>query len=120
MSIAGTAFAITQSLPLLLLAALTGTISTDVVESGPFTSLEQAMLPQTTAPGQASRLFGTYNTVATLTGSLGALPPPLACTPRRSVAPQRWLSRLPHRGALAVSVRRAPHPEHRARPRTGR
>jgi len=43
MGIAGTAFALTESLPLLVLAALTGTVSTDVVESGPFTSLEQAM-----------------------------------------------------------------------------
>src|SRR5207248_1242793 len=39
--------------------------------SGPFTSLEQAMLPH--SGGATTRLFGTYNTVATLAGSLGAL-----------------------------------------------
>lgn len=100
MSIAGTAFAITQSLPLLLVAALTGTISTDVVESGPFTSLEQAMLPQTTAPGQASRLFGTYNTVATLTGSLGALAAALPSL-LGAASPQRWLLVYPIAAALA-------------------
>src|SRR5439155_5366785 len=67
----GAVFALTGSLPALILAALTGTVSTDVVESGPFTSLEQAMLPQT-ADGP-TRLFGTCNSIATLTGSLGAL-----------------------------------------------
>ena len=70
---AGAVFALTDWLPALMLAALTGTVSTEVVESGPFTSLEQAMLPQTVAAGQRTRLFGTYNTVATLAGSLGAL-----------------------------------------------
>jgi hypothetical protein len=69
MGAAGTVFALTSSLPALLVAALTGTVSTDVVESGPFTSLEQAMLPHT--GGDITRLFGTYNTVATLAGSLG-------------------------------------------------
>ncbi len=71
MALAGTAFALTTWPPLLILAALSGTVSPDVVESGPFTSLEQAMLPHTT-PGSPTRLFGRYNTVATLAGSLGA------------------------------------------------
>ena len=71
MAVAGAAFALTTWPPLLILAALTGTVSPDVVESGPFTSLEQAMLPHTT-PGDPTRLFGRYNTVATLAGSLGA------------------------------------------------
>jgi predicted MFS family arabinose efflux permease len=71
MGIAGTAFALTNSIVALVAAALTGTVSTEVVESGPFTSLEQAMLPQTTV--DPTRLFGTYNTVAAVAGSLGAL-----------------------------------------------
>jgi len=71
MAIAGSVFALTGWLPALILAGLTGTVSTDVVESGPFTSLEQAMLPH--AGGATTRLFGTYNTVATLAGSVGAL-----------------------------------------------
>jgi len=71
MAAAGSVFALTGSLPALLVAALTGTVSTDVVESGPFTSLEQAMLAHT--GGDTTRLFGTYNTVATLAGSVGAL-----------------------------------------------
>ena len=71
MAVAGTVFALTSSLPALIVAALTGTVSTDVVESGPFTSLEQAMLPHT--GGDTTRLFAVYNTIATLAGSLGAL-----------------------------------------------
>ena len=80
---------------------MTGTVSTDVVESGPFTSLEQAMLPQTAAPGEASRLFGTYNTIATVTGSLGAL---AAAAPSLlgSGSAQRWLVLYPISAALAL------------------
>jgi len=73
MAIAGTVFALTGWLPALIIAGLTGTVSTDVVESGPFTSLEQAMLPHVAGDQDPTRLFGTYNTVATLAGSLGAL-----------------------------------------------
>jgi predicted MFS family arabinose efflux permease len=73
MAIAGTVFALTGWLPALIIAGLTGTVSTDVVESGPFTSLEQAMLPHAAGGHDPTRLFGTYNTVATLAGSLGAL-----------------------------------------------
>src|SRR5262249_13849372 len=73
MAIAGTVFALTDWLPALILAGLTGTVSTEVVESGPFTSLEQAMLPHTAEGSDPTRLFGTYNTVATLAGSFGAL-----------------------------------------------
>jgi MFS family permease len=73
MALAGTVFAFTGWLPALILAGLTGTVSTEVVESGPFTSLEQAMLPHAAGEHDPTRLFGTYNTVATLAGSLGAL-----------------------------------------------
>ena len=73
MALAGTVFALTGSVWLLVLAALTGTVSTEVVESGPFTSLEQAMLPSAAEGHDPTRLFGTYNTIATLAGSLGAL-----------------------------------------------
>ena len=73
MACSGTVFALTDWLPALVLAALTGTVSVDVVESGPFTSLEQAMLPYTDDGRGVTRLFGIYNVVATLAGSLGAL-----------------------------------------------
>ncbi len=73
MAAAGSVFAITSWLPALLVAAVSGTVSTDVVESGPFTSLEQAMLAHVANRGDATRLFGIYNTVATVAGSFGAL-----------------------------------------------
>ena len=72
MAVAGTVFALTTWLPALVLAALTGTISTESNDSGPMTALEQAMLPHTST-GTATRLFGTYNTIAVLGGALGAL-----------------------------------------------
>ena len=89
----GTVFALTSWPPALVLAALTGTISPDVVESGPFTSLEQAMLPRT-VPGDPTRLFGTYNTIATLAGSVGAL---AAALPSlfSGTSPQLWLLAYP-------------------------
>jgi MFS family permease len=88
MAAAGAAFALTDETWLLVLAALTGTVSTEVVESGPFTSLEQAMLPSV-ARGDPTRLFGTYNTIATVAGSLGALSAGIATLV--DVAPQRIL-----------------------------
>lgn len=89
MGLAGTAFALTDETWLLVLAALTGTVSTEVVESGPFTSLEQAMLPSAAGTTDATRLFGTYNTVATLAGSAGALAAGLVAF--LDVQPQRLL-----------------------------
>jgi MFS family permease len=89
MGVAGTAFALTDETWLLVLAALTGTVSTEVVESGPFTSLEQAMLPGVAGNRDATRLFGTYNTVATLAGSAGALAAGLVAF--LDVEPQRLL-----------------------------
>ena len=86
---AGGAFALTDSTWILLVAALTGTVSTEVVESGPFTSLEQAMLPSTTQGGDPTRLFGAYNTVATVAGSVGALT--AGVTVLLDVEPQRLL-----------------------------
>lgn len=72
MGAAGAVFAVTRSLPALFAAALTGTLSTDPNESGPITSLEQAMMGG--APtGSRARVFGRYNAVAYLAGSLGAL-----------------------------------------------
>ena len=93
MAAAGSVFAFSGSLPALIVAALTGAISTDVVESGPFTSLEQAMLPHT--GGDATRLFGTYNTVATLAGSVGALLALVGSSPR-------WLLAYPLAAAVAL------------------
>jgi predicted MFS family arabinose efflux permease len=74
MGAAGTVFALTQWLPALVLAALTGTISVEANESGPITSLEQAMIPHAApSPDARNRAFAHYNAVAYLAGSIGAL-----------------------------------------------
>ena len=74
MAVAGTVFALTRWLPALILAALTGTISVEANESGPITSLEQAMIPQVAgAARDRTWAFARYNAVAYLAGSLGAL-----------------------------------------------
>ncbi len=69
----GGVFALTDQFWLLAIVALTGALSTEVVESGPFTSLEQPMLAQNLHGRARTRVFGTYNAVAALAGSLGAL-----------------------------------------------
>ena len=102
MGMAGIVFALTSSVWLLVLAALTGTVSTEVVESGPFTSLEQAMLPSAAEGHDPTRLFGTYNTIATLAGSLGALA--AICTRAVDVESQRFLLLYPVAALAAVFV----------------
>jgi len=72
MGVAGAVFATTRSVAFLVAAGLTGTLSTDPNESGPITSLEQAMMAS--APrDMRSRVFGRYNAVAYLAGAVGAL-----------------------------------------------
>jgi predicted MFS family arabinose efflux permease len=102
MAIAGSVFALSGSVGLMVLAALTGTVSTEVVESGPFTSLEQAMLPSAAEGHDPTRLFGTYNTIATLAGSLGALA--AISTRYTGVEPQRFLLVYPVAAAAAITV----------------
>ena len=73
LAVAGLAFGLTTNFVVLAIVALIGTLSTEVVESGPFTSLEQAMLPETVEQSRRTRMFGVYNAVATIAGSFGAL-----------------------------------------------
>jgi MFS family permease len=73
LGVTGVAFALSDQLWLLVAVALGGALSTEVVESGPFTSLEQAMLATDLSGRARLRGFGTYNAVATAAGSVGAL-----------------------------------------------
>lgn len=73
LALTGAFFALSDTLWLLILVALAGAMSVDVIESGPFTSLEQAMLATDLGDRQRLRGFGTYNAVAAVAGSLGAL-----------------------------------------------
>lgn len=70
----GVVYTVTSQWLVLAAVALLGVLSTEVVESGPFTILEQTMLA-TTTPEQKPLVagLGRYNAVAAATGSLGAL-----------------------------------------------
>jgi predicted MFS family arabinose efflux permease len=94
MGVAGSVYAFTDAFPVLVLVALTGTLSTDPNESGPITSIEQAMMGSSPAHVRA-RVFGRYNAVAYLGGAVGALAAGGPALLRRSLpsspADQRWL-----------------------------
>ncbi len=69
----GVVFAFAQQWWLLATVALGGALSTEVVESGPFTSIEQAMLATDLRGNELARGFSLYNAVAAAAGSVGAL-----------------------------------------------
>ncbi|MEV4224913.1 MFS transporter [Nonomuraea sp. NPDC049725] len=59
---------------LVAVAAFSGAMSVEVIESGPFTTLEQVMLAGPGRPQkQIVRGFGLYNAIAAVAGTLGAL-----------------------------------------------
>jgi MFS family permease len=68
---AGVVVAAGVPLWVLLVVALTGTLSTDVVDNGPATTLEQAMLAAEDAG--TARVYGRYNAVGAAAGALGSL-----------------------------------------------
>ena len=90
----GVVFAFAGTAWPLALAGLGGALSTEVIESGPFTSLEQAMLATGLADRRRVHGFGLYNAVAAGAGSLGALAAALPGRARQlwPAAPgdQRW------------------------------
>jgi len=69
----GLVFALTDRFWLLVLGAFTGTISASSSEVGPFMTVEQAILPQTTSDERRTWLFSIYDTIGTLAGAAGAL-----------------------------------------------
>ena len=73
LAVTGVVFAFAGSVWPLIVVSLAGGLSTEVVESGPFTSLEQAMLAGQLQRAKLARGFGVYNAVATAAGSIGAL-----------------------------------------------
>lgn len=70
-AVAGAVVVAGAPLWLLLIVALTGTLSTDVVDNGPATTLEQVMLAGEDA--RTARAYGRYNAVGAAAGALGAL-----------------------------------------------
>jgi MFS family permease len=109
MSAAGVAYALSDSVVVLVLVALTGTLSTDANESGPLTSLEQAMLGGVPT-GIRARVFGRYNAIAYLAGAVGALASggPALIRERIPNLPtdRRWLLVLTVAGAVCVALTR--------------
>ena len=73
LGLAGLVFGLSDNFWLLAIVALTGTLSTEVVESGPFTSLEQSIIAGSVPPALRGRTFAMYNAAATIAGSAGAL-----------------------------------------------
>jgi MFS family permease len=73
MAAAGFIFAVSSSAIVLAIAAVFGTISPSGKEVGPFLSIEQAVLPQTTDDQHRTTVFSAYNLVGSLFGALGAL-----------------------------------------------
>jgi MFS family permease len=83
LALAGVVLALDGPAWLLALVAMSGALSVEVVESGPFTTLEQVLLASTNASQtQITRGFGAYNAVATLAGAAGALLGTLPADPR--------------------------------------
>ncbi len=70
-AVAGVVVAASAPLWVLLVVAVTGTLSTDVIDNGPATTLEQAMLAAEDAGSAA--VYGRYNMAGAAAGALGAL-----------------------------------------------
>jgi MFS family permease len=70
-AVAGAVVAAGAPFWLLLVVALTGALSTDVVDNGPATTLEQVMLSAEDAG--TARVYGRYNAVGAAAGAVGAL-----------------------------------------------
>ncbi len=70
-AVAGAVVAAGAPFWLLLVVALSGALSTDVVDNGPATTLEQVMLAAEDAG--TSRVYGRYNAIGAAAGALGAL-----------------------------------------------
>ena len=73
MATAGWVFAISDDPVLLALAAIFGTISPSGKEVGPFLSIEQAILPETTQDQHRTAVFSAYNLIGSFLGAMGAL-----------------------------------------------
>src|SRR5205814_651293 len=106
----GVAFAFADRLWLLVVVALTGALSTEVVESGPFTSLEQSMLATEEGP-RRMHVYSRYNAIATAAGAVGALASGLPGLLQRlgRAAPHGSLRAVAHDGVHALAVERVAH-----------
>lgn len=72
-AVGGVILALANAKSLLLAGAVLGTLSPTGQEAGPFTAMEQALLPGTVRSGSTTRVFGWYNVFGFLPAGLGAL-----------------------------------------------
>ncbi|MFZ0323543.1 MAG: MFS transporter [Actinomycetes bacterium] len=72
-AVAGVIVASGAPLWLIAVVALSGTLSTDVVDNGPATTLEQAMLATEEGGRSGARAMGVYNFIGFAAGAVGAL-----------------------------------------------
>jgi hypothetical protein len=73
LGVVGLVFASNAPLWVLVAVTLTGALSAEVIESGPFTTLELSMLSGRLRADSLAAGFGWYNAIAAAAGSLGAL-----------------------------------------------
>src|SRR5215207_4795495 len=110
----GVVFAFAQQWWVLAIVALGGAMSTEVVESGPFTSLEQAMLATDLRSHERARGFSLYNAVAAAAGALGALAAALPTVARdawdSAPADQRWFLALVPIALVGAAIARSLSP----------
>ena len=78
MVVAGVAFALTSSVPFLIIAATIGVISPTGNEVGPFLAIEQAALSQRTPDGRLTSVYAWYNLAGYVATAVGALAAGLA------------------------------------------
>ena len=83
LGVVGLVFASTAPLWVLVAVTLTGALSAEVIESGPFTTLELSMLSGRLRADSLAAGFGWYNAIAAAAGSLGALAAALPEVTRR-------------------------------------
>jgi MFS family permease len=73
MTVAGVVFAVSESYPMLLVAAFVGTVSPSTNDNTPFSGVEQAILAQTYPADRHTAVFARYGMSALFAGALGGL-----------------------------------------------
>jgi MFS family permease len=115
LGLGGLAFASTAPPWVLVAVALTGALSVEVIESGPFTSLELSMLSGRLDTDALATGFGWYNAIAAAAGSLGALSATLPELARsgwdRAPADRVWFLLLVPIAVLGVIMARRLSPQ---------
>jgi MFS family permease len=110
LGLAGLVYASTAPLWALVAIALTGALSAEVIESGPFTTLELSMLSGRLDTNALAAGFGWYNAIAAAAGALGALSAALPQLTRRLVdgapADRPWFLLLVPIAACGVIIAR--------------